>query len=249
MPTSNGEDPVQCASKLANFVKDNNLDGVDIDWEDNDAMEKGIGEEWLITFTQVLRDNLPTQYITHAPQAPYFKKEFYPKGGYVTVHKSVGSLINFYNVQFYNQAISYPVRLAYIDRINSFQTVQSIAAGMGIPGYAPANIYNYICLGYWTSSKGAQDIAEVWAEPLLYYNTTSPFGKTKEEIQKNIKKIYNDKGIKIFVSVFGPTEVPTTHALNATNLAIRLADFVSNNNLDGIDIDWEDSKALDSGYG
>ncbi|CAM6005821.1 unnamed protein product [Sphagnum balticum] len=77
-------------------------------------------------------------------------------------------------------AISYPVRLAYIDRLNSFQTVQSIAAGMGIPGYAPTNIYNYVCFGYWTSSKGPQDIAEVWAEPQLYYNTTSPFGKTKE---------------------------------------------------------------------
>lgn len=46
---------------------------------------------------------LPTHIITHAPQAPYFKKEYYPKGGYVTVNSQVGSLIDFYNVQFYNQ--------------------------------------------------------------------------------------------------------------------------------------------------
>jgi len=29
-------------------VKDNNLDGLDLDWEDNEAMEHGIGEQWLI---------------------------------------------------------------------------------------------------------------------------------------------------------------------------------------------------------
>lgn len=46
---------------------------------------------------------LPTQIISHAPQAPYFKNEYYPKGGYVTVNQQVGNLIDFYNVQFYNQ--------------------------------------------------------------------------------------------------------------------------------------------------
>ena len=46
---------------------------------------------------------MPTQTITHAPQAPYFKNEYYPKGGYYTVDKEVGNLIDFYNVQFYNQ--------------------------------------------------------------------------------------------------------------------------------------------------
>ncbi len=37
-PTSGGIDPVDCATKLGNFVLENNLDGVDIDWEDNAAM-------------------------------------------------------------------------------------------------------------------------------------------------------------------------------------------------------------------
>jgi len=44
--------------------------------------------------------------LTHSPQAPYFKSEFYKNHAYVTVHKQVGSKINFYNVQFYNQAAS-----------------------------------------------------------------------------------------------------------------------------------------------
>lgn len=42
-PTSAGADPIVTAKNLAQFVLDNNLDGVDLDWEDNKAMEKGLG--------------------------------------------------------------------------------------------------------------------------------------------------------------------------------------------------------------
>lgn len=79
------------------------MDGVDIDWEDNDAMNNGKGEAWLITFQRRLREIIPNHIITHAPQAPYFKQEYYPNGAYISVHKAVGNTIDFYNVQFYNQ--------------------------------------------------------------------------------------------------------------------------------------------------
>ena len=46
---------------------------------------------------------IPNHTITHAPQAPYFSTERYKNGGYVNVHRQVGHLIDFYNVQFYNQ--------------------------------------------------------------------------------------------------------------------------------------------------
>ena len=101
MPTHT--DPVTTAQGLAQFVKDYDLDGADIDYEDNEAMEAGKGEAWLISFTKELRRQLPNHIITHAPQGPYFKDEYYPQGGYVTVHQEVGDLIDFYNVQFYNQ--------------------------------------------------------------------------------------------------------------------------------------------------
>jgi chitinase len=108
-PTSAGYDATDCGLKLAKFVSDNQLDGVDIDWEDSPAFQKGdgSGENWLITLTKVLRANLPTgSIITHAPQAPYFSgKALYPKGGYMTVDQTVGSMIDFYNVQFYNQGV------------------------------------------------------------------------------------------------------------------------------------------------
>merc|ERR1719361_514484 len=44
--------------------------------------------------------------ISHAPQSPYFMGSTlgqYPDGGYATVHQNCGDMIDFYNVQFYNQ--------------------------------------------------------------------------------------------------------------------------------------------------
>jgi len=37
-PTTAGKDPVECGHKLGKFVQENNLDGADVDWEDNAAM-------------------------------------------------------------------------------------------------------------------------------------------------------------------------------------------------------------------
>ena len=73
----------------------------------------GLGEEWLINLTISLRNELPfseNYIISHAPQAPYFmgndSSNGYPKGGYLTVHSKVGSLIDWYNIQFYNQELT-----------------------------------------------------------------------------------------------------------------------------------------------
>lgn len=108
-PTSSGFNATDCGLKIAKFVIDNQLDGVDIDWEDTGSFQKGdkSGENWLITITKVLRQNLPAgSIITHAPQAPYFSgKALYPQGGYLQVDVEVGSMIDFYNVQFYNQGV------------------------------------------------------------------------------------------------------------------------------------------------
>ena len=103
-PTSLGVDAVDCGLKLAKFVTDNLFDGVDIDWEDTPAFKNGVGEDWLITLTKTLRANLPADaIITHAPQGPYFSKGLYPKDAYLTIEQQIGSMIDFYNVQFYNQ--------------------------------------------------------------------------------------------------------------------------------------------------
>jgi chitinase len=66
-------------------------------------MEAGTGEEWIIRFHTQLRSRLPTHIISHCPQAPYFKSEAYKNGAYSTIHNKIGSTIDFYNTQFYNQ--------------------------------------------------------------------------------------------------------------------------------------------------
>lgn len=46
------------------------------------------------------------------------------------------------------------------------------------------------------------------------------------------------------VSAFGDSDYPTTEKVDPVVCARNLATFVSNNLFDGVDIDWEDSKAL-----
>ena len=47
-PNTGSTDGFKCGQSLANFVKENNLDGAVADWEDNGALKTGNGEEWLI---------------------------------------------------------------------------------------------------------------------------------------------------------------------------------------------------------
>lgn len=83
------------------------ISGIDVDYEDTTSFNGGTGdgETWLINFTTQLRTLLPqgTYILTHAPLAPWFSPSIWGGGGYLKVHESVGSLIDWYNVQFYNR--------------------------------------------------------------------------------------------------------------------------------------------------
>ncbi|KAH7908480.1 glycoside hydrolase family 18 protein [Hygrophoropsis aurantiaca] len=107
-PTTSGADPTTTANNLAAWVLEYGLDGVDVDYEDLTAMNAGNDDAatWLATFTTALRAQLPQgDYIlTHAPLAPWFSTSY--TYGYLTVDKTVGSLIDWYNIQFYNQGTS-----------------------------------------------------------------------------------------------------------------------------------------------
>lgn len=76
--------------------------------------------------------------------------------------------------------IRYPVRLTYINSINSWASPSTIAEGMGIPGYAPDHNYNYIVLAFWSKGNPV-DMAKVWNDPQTYLKTL--FGNTKTETQ------------------------------------------------------------------
>ncbi|KAF9648685.1 glycoside hydrolase family 18 protein [Thelephora ganbajun] len=105
-PTSAGLDPVALATTMGNWVKKYHLDGIDVDYEDFGAMDGGTAEAWLVSFTRQLRVILPSSsgyILTHAPVAPWFSPGIYKHGAYLTVHREVGDLIDWYNIQFYNQ--------------------------------------------------------------------------------------------------------------------------------------------------
>ena len=57
--------------------------------------------------------------------------------------------------------ISYPIRFAYVNKIDWSSTLAT-ARSLGVPGYAPPHIYNYICLCFWTASRGPLDVALAW---------------------------------------------------------------------------------------
>lgn len=133
--------------------------------------------------------------------------------------------------------VTFPVRLAYINSIRDWSSAQGIAKSIGLPGYAPAHNYNYVCLTFWTAQLGPLDAALLWNNSLAYFGAGT-FGSTSAAIRANIKQIFNSNGVKLMVSAFGATETPTSSGFNATDCALRLADFVISNNLDGVDVDW-----------
>ncbi|PIL36415.1 hypothetical protein GSI_00103 [Ganoderma sinense ZZ0214-1] len=109
-PTTSGANAVNTANTMARWIKAHGLDGIDVDYEDLAAMNKGDGkaERWVSDFTRTLRKTLPKgQYIlSHAPLAPWLAPHNqFKAGAYVKINKDVGSLIDWYNVQFYNQGL------------------------------------------------------------------------------------------------------------------------------------------------
>lgn len=96
----------ELAANIGHFITDNELDGVDIDFEDTGAFTGSAdysGVNFLVNLTKALREILPSpQYLlTHTPQPPYLESGN-PMGGYVQVMAEAGEDIDWLNVQFYN---------------------------------------------------------------------------------------------------------------------------------------------------
>jgi len=142
----------------------------------------------------------------------------------------------------------YPIRAAFINRLVSWAPDQ-MAASLAVPGYAPPHNYNYIILAFWSCQKGAMDAVFPWIDPLTYFGAVNDFGNTTQEIQLALKKIYNDNNIRVLISAFGSTEFPTTAGIDPYTCGYSLGRFVRNNNLDGVNIDWEDNAAMNAGLG
>ncbi|KAF9074616.1 glycoside hydrolase superfamily [Rhodocollybia butyracea] len=85
-------------------------------------------------------------------------------------------------------------------------------------------------------STGASDMAQAWVSMSASDRTT-------------IKQQYQSAGIKLLVSAFGSTETPTTSGANPQSLAATMAAWVKQYGVDGIDVDYEDTTAMNKGDG
>jgi hypothetical protein len=83
--------------------------------------------------------------------------------------------------------LPYPIYFTYINVVPAWFG-NTMLAGLGIPGYATSNIYNYFALAFWTYSSGPVDIALVWANAGLYLNW---LGTDIKQVQLLLKKKYN----------------------------------------------------------
>ncbi len=84
---------------LANFAINHNFDGVDLDIE-NLTVPPTIAEiNWLVDATKAVKAINEDLLISHAPQATYFTNN----GGYSLVEQDTNGIIDYFNIQYYNQ--------------------------------------------------------------------------------------------------------------------------------------------------
>ncbi len=180
----------ELAQSISQFVIDNDLDGIDIDFEDTAAFQgKGgyNGIEFLVNLTNALRKFLPSpKYIlTHAPQPPYLETDS-GIDGYIAVMQKVGEKIDWLNVQFYNNPpwSSNPAEI--VKSYQQFSQLQGLSADklmVGLPvtkqdagsGYLPINtiiseiikpIQNKGVLGGMMNWQFSSDKQGAWAKDI-----------------------------------------------------------------------------------
>jgi len=139
--------------------------------------------------------------------------------------------------------------MTIIDNINNWSSPSGIAASLGIPTYAPAHNYNYICLSLWTNFAGPVNAGMLWSNPVNYFGSASALGSTNNAIRSNIRALYASKNIKLLVRAFGNSELPATFGYNANATATNLANFVIAMGFDGVLIDFQDSYSFQTGTG
>lgn len=95
----------QAAEQIVDYVIAHRLDGVDIDYEDFDAMRTGKpydGVEFLSTLTALVHEMLPAEckVVTHSPEISCVSEG--DPVNYGRVLRNVGARIAWLNVQYYN---------------------------------------------------------------------------------------------------------------------------------------------------
>lgn len=74
-------------------------------------------------------------------------------------------------------------------------------------------------------------------------------GTTNAQVQAAWRQSFHSNGKRVLVAAFGATDMPTTAGADAASTAAALASFVVANGLGGVDVDYEDTAALEAGTG
>lgn len=163
--------------------------------------------------------------------------------GFLVVFSAFSEVI----VGFSSSTVEYPIKFGYVNKVMDWSSATGLARSIGVPGYSNHS-YTHICLTFYTCQLGALDAAQLWDRPTLYFGTQT-FGSTDDQIRTNLLGLYRSKGIKVMVSAFGATEYPTTQGIDPVKCASDISNYVTRNQLDGVDVDWEDTAAFNSGIG
>lgn len=117
---------------------------------------------------------IPNHIVTHCPQGPYFKNDYYKNGGYVTIEREIGSLINFYMIQFYNQGDT---------KYDTYEELIVNATGT-FSGTALMEIV----------AKGIPMQKLVITKPVLVNDATNTGFMTAETLRDSVNQAYNQYG-------------------------------------------------------
>ncbi|KAF8576290.1 glycoside hydrolase family 18 protein [Ramaria rubella] len=103
----------------------------------------------------------------------------------------------------------------------------------GIPQASDLEGFNTLILSFLLAS-GPADQADAWTQ-------------LSSSQRSSLKAAYKANNITLLVSAFGSTDSPTTDGKDPTALAESMASWVKTWNFDGIDVDYEDFKAVSAG--
>ena len=140
-------------------------------------------------------------------------------------------------------AASPPYYVSYVDALTAWWPPEAIAGSIGA---TDSKGYNIINLSFWTPGAPV-DTALLWTHPVKYFGSDSQYGSTKKEIQRNLVELYHKNNTLVLVSAFGATSHPTTEGVDASTAGANLGQFVIDNILDGVDLDYEDNAAMEKG--
>ena len=138
--------------------------------------------------------------------------------------------------------------MSYVDRMTQWWPASAIAEAIGANNSKGCNIIN---LSFWIpaqdGSSAPADAALVWSDALTYFGKSNAYGNTTKEIQSTLSKSYHEQNTRVMVSAFGSTSNPTSSNIDPTAVGKNLAMFVIENQLDGVDLDYEDNRAMSAG--